>query len=29
MRDAGFLLELVFDYEEKLCKLTRYDPILG
>lgn len=28
MRDAGFLLELSFDYEGKLCKLTRYDPIL-
>lgn len=28
MRNAGFLLELSFDYEEKLCELTKYDPIL-
>ena len=29
MRDAGFLLELAFDYVEKTCKLIRFDPVLG
>lgn len=29
MRDAGFLLELAFDYVEKTCKLMRFDPVLG
>ncbi len=29
MRDAGFLLELAFDYVEKTCKLIRFNPIWG
>ena len=29
MRDAGFFLELAFDYVEKTCKLIRFDPVLG
>ena len=29
MRDAGFLLELAFDYVEKTCKLIRFNPVLG
>lgn len=29
MRDAGFFLELTFDYVEKTCKLIRFDPVLG
>lgn len=28
MRDAGFFLELAFDYVEKTCKLIRFDPVL-
>lgn len=29
MRDAGFSLELRFDYCEKICKLARFEPIFG
>lgn len=29
MRDAGFFLELAFDFVKKTCKLIRFDPALG